>query len=915
MFAMRCEGPRMMINIKVDGKDYQVQSSMTILKACKQIGIDIPALCFLEGISQEGACSLCMVELKGAKTLARACITEATDNMEIFTDTPRVQQARRINLELILASHPLDCMTCDKDGDCLLQDLAYQIGIKRSRYISHDKIFGIEQKTPWDTNPFIQFDPDKCILCGRCVNACKNQSVLEAISFSKRGHRQDISTPFVIPLENTDCQFCAACTQACPVGALIEKPRVGKGKLKDLVPTDTICAYCGVGCNLTLYKDKNENLIMAKGIEREKINNGRLCVKGRFGYEYVNSNQRLTKPLIKKNGKFREVSWEEAVEYTAKRLSEIKQKYGHDSIGVLGSSRCTNEDNYAIQKFARAAIGTNNVDNCARLCHSSTVAGLGKAFGAGAATNSMQDICDSDAIFIIGSNMAETHPVIAQIVKGHHKKSKPKIIVCDPRYVGMAKVADIYIQHYPGTDVALLNGIMKLILDEGLEKKDFIGKFTEGFGEFKRTVQRYDIDKVSKITGVERKLIEQAAEIICHAKTMMTFFTMGITQHTTGVDNVLSIANLALLTGNIGKRGAGVMPLRGQANVQGACDLGALPNVFPGYQKVIDESIIKKFEKVWNAKLSNKTGLPVSLFAEESLKGNLKAVYIMGENPLMTEADINHARKGFESLEFLAIQNIFLSETAEIADVVFPAAAAYEKDGTFTNTDRTVQILRPARRMPEGAKFDWEIVCKVSTTMGYKMKYKDSSEIADEIAALTPSYGGIHHSRLQKEGLQWPCLNDEHPGTLFLYKDSSFKRQNNKGLFSAVEFKEANELPDKKYPFILTTGRILYHFHSGNETRRVKVLDKFVPRNYVEINPDDARKLRLKDEDIVKVSTRRGTITLSVRISERPKKGVIFIPFHFKEAAANILTNSALDPVSKIPEYKVCAAKIERFFT
>jgi len=902
-----------MLKCKIDGREYNFEEGATILSACISVGIDIPALCYLDGVSEEAACSLCVVEVKGARTLIRACVTKVVEGMEVFTDTERVKKARRLNLELILANHPLDCMTCDKDGDCQLQDLAYEFDIKKSKFLDPDKIVPKKQKTPWDTNPFIEFDPDKCVLCGRCINACSNQAVLETIGFANRGHRQKVCPPFSMPLEDTDCKFCAVCVQACPVAALIEKPRIGLGKLKDLIPTDTICAYCGVGCNMSIYKDKHDKLIMAKGIENRKINNGRLCVKGRYGHEYIDSADRLTSPLIKENGKFREATWAEAIRYTAKKLGEIKSKYSSDSIGVLGSSRCTNEDNYAIQKFARAVIGTNNVDNCARLCHSSTVAGLGMAFGAGAATNSIQDIEDSDLIFIIGSNMAETHPVIAQIVKGHMKKNSPTLIVCDPRYVGMAKSADLYIQHYPGTDVSLLNAIMKLIIENGNANEEFIKAHAEGFDEFKKIVEGYDVNEASKITGVDQEKIREAAGIIGSAKSMMIFFSMGITQHTTGVDNVLSVANLALLTGNIGRRGAGVMPLRGQANVQGACDLGALPNVYPGYQKVTDPAVKEKFQKAWGVELSDKIGLPVSEFAEESLKGSMKAVYIMGENPLMTEADLNRAKEGFEKLEFLAIQSIFLSETARIADVVFPAAAAYEKDGTFTNTDRTVQLLRPVKKKPEGSKEDWEIVCEVAQAMGYRMSYKGTREITEEIASLTPSYGGIHYERVMKEGIQWPCLDDKHPGTLFLHKDAVFKRPNGKGKFSGVEFKSAKELPDDEYPFILSTGRMLYHYHSGNETRRVRPLNKFVPRNYVEINPEDAKTLKIKNDDVVSVSTRRGSINVNAWISERPKKGVIFIPFHFKEAAANVLTNSALDPVSKIPEFKACAAKIEIF--
>jgi len=901
-----------LINVKIDGKDYQFPSGIKILDACKRVGIEIPTLCYLEGVSEEGSCGMCVVEVKGSKTLQRTCITEIAEGMEIATNSPIVYDARKMNLELALAHHPLDCMTCDADGDCELQDLAYQFEIKKSEFLDEKEAFEYLKETPWDSNPFIQFDPQKCILCRRCVNACENQAIVEAIGIALRDYKSTVSTPFNLPLEETNCQFCAACVQACPTGALVEKPRVGKGKIFQLEETDTICAYCGTGCEVTLYRDKKNDLVMTRGIEDSIVNKGSLCVKGRYGYEYVNSKDRLTKPLIKENDKFRETTWEEALEYTVKRLKEIKEKYGPDVIGVLGSSRCTNEDNYIVQKFARAVIGTNNVDNCARLCHASTIAGLGKALGAAAATNPIEDIKNADVMFVIGSNMTETHPVISQFVKENQKKRGAKLIVCDPRKTDLAKVSDIYIQHYPGTDVALLNGIMKIIIDKGLVNKEFVEAHTEGYEDFVKVISKYNLNTVSKITGVDKVLIEKAAEMYAKAPNATIFYTMGITQHSVGTDNVLSIANLALVTGHIGSEGNGINPLRGQANVQGACDMGALPDVYTGYQKVIDPVAREKFEKAWGVKLSEKPGLAVSEFGDAALSGELKAIFAMGENPLMTEPDINHVREGFEKLEFLAVQEIFLSETAELADVVFPAAAAYEKEGTFTNTERRVQLLRPARKKPVGTKFDWEIISHVATKLGYHMKYKNAAEIMDEIATLTPSYAGIHHYRLEKGGIQWPCPKDDHAGTKILHYGGTFKRQNGKALISPVEYIEAKELPDNEYPIILTTGRILFHYHSGNETRRVKVLDAFVPRNYVEINKEDAEKLNINHKDMVRVSTRRGSIELEARISEKPKKGVVFISFHFREASANVLTNAALDPIAKIPEYKVAACKIEK---
>ncbi|MEO1784643.1 formate dehydrogenase subunit alpha [Thermodesulfobium sp. 4217-1] len=902
-----------LLNVKIDGKPYQFHKGDTILKACKQVGLEIPTLCYLEGISEEGSCSLCVVEIKGIKTLQRACITEVAEGMEITTNSEAIHEARKINLELLLAHHPLDCMTCDKDSDCVLQDLAYQFGIKKSQFLDEKDTFSCPIETAWDTNLFIQFDPQKCILCRCCVGACENQAVVEAIGIAMRGYKSVVSTPFNLALEQTNCQFCGACVQACPTGALIEKPRIGKGKIFKFKKTETVCAYCGVGCNLALYKDKNNNLVMARAVENKDPNRGRLCVKGRYGYEYVNSFERLTKPLIKEDGIFREASWEEAIDYTANRLLEIKEKYGPDSIGVLGSARCTNEDNYIIQKFARAALGTNNIDHCARLCHSSTVTGLGKAFGAGAATNPISDIENADVMFIIGSNTTETHPVIAQFIKENKKKRGAKLIVCDPRNTDIAKYADTFIQHYPGTDVILLNAMMKIIVDQELTDKEFIANHTEGFERLLKILENFNIDDASKITGVDKKLIEEAAIVYAKGPNSMIFYTMGITQHHVGVDNVLSIANLALITGHIGKEGNGIDPLRGQSNVQGACDVGVLPDVYTGYQRVTDEFARKKFEDFWKVDLPKNTGYAVSQFGDLTLEGKLKAVYTMGENPMVTEADVRHVKESLGKLEFLAVQDIFLSETAEIADVVFPAKAAYEKSGTFTNTERRVQLLRPARNPSPSVKDDWKIVCEVATRMGYSMHYKDEEMIWNEIRELTPSLKGITYERLEENSLQWPCPDETHTGTKILHYNGNFKRPNGKALISGVEFHPPIEIPDDKYPFILTTGRMLFHYHSRNETRRVKVLENFVPENFVEINPEDAKELNLKNKDKVKIRTRRGEIVVKVKISTKPKRGVIFVSFHFSETNANILTINALDPEAKIPEYKACACAIEKF--
>lgn len=906
------------LKVKINEKEYTFPQGIKIIDACKKAGIFIPTLCYLEGVSEDGTCGICLVEIKGYKTLQRACITEIEEGMEIFTDSEKVKEIRRINLELILSIHPPFCITCDSDGDCLLQNLAYDYNISKSRFIErkfetfYKERISYKETNSWEVNPFIKFYPERCILCRRCVNACKNLAIVNVIGIVNRGYKTKITTPFEILLENTKCEFCGTCIEVCPTKALIEKTRIGKGKVFHFKKTETICAYCGVGCGLILYTDEKNNIIFAKGKKDSPVNKGRLCVKGRYGFEYVNSPERLKKPLIKENGEFKEVEWNKAINYVAKKLKEIKEKYGPNSIAFIGSSRCTNEDNYVLQKFARAVIGTNNIDNCARFCHAPSVVGLGKALGTGAATNPIEDINYTDVIFVIGSNMTEAHPVIGQIVKKHVKEKNAKLIVCDPRKIELAEYAHVYIQHYPGTDVALLNGIMKIIIDKGLINKKFIEENTKGFEELLKVVSKYDLELVSKITGVEGKLIEKAAEIYGKSENAMIFYTMGITQHTTGTDNVFSIANLALITGHIGRKGNGIMPLRGQANVQGACDMGALPNVLPGYQKIQDKEIIKKFEKEWNTKLPETPGYALSEYADLILQGKLKAIYSMGTNALVSAACVSKMENAFKKLEFFVCQEIFLSETARYAHVVLPAAAAYEKDGTFTNTERRVQLLRKAKEKPEGTKYDFEIICEIAKAMGYNMNYKNPKEIFEEIRKLVPSYAGINYERLEKEGIQWPCPFEDHPGEKLLHENGKFKTSDGKALIIPCDFIPQKELPDEEYPFILTTGRILYHYHTRNETRRVKAIESFVPENYIEISKEDAEKLGIKDGEYVSVISRRGWIDIKAKVSDRPKKGVVFISFHFEDTNANILTNPVLDPIAKIPEFKACAVRIEK---
>ena len=671
----------------------------------------------------------------------------------------------------------------------------------------------------------------------------------------------------------------------------------------------TTCPYCGAGCNFYLQVLDGE-LIGVLPCKSHTVSQGKLCIKGWNAGEFVISKERLSKPLIKRNGSFIEAAWDEALDTIAKKLKEYKE-IDPDSIAVLSSAKCTNEENYLMMKFARAVLGTNNVDHCARLCHASTVVGLVQSFGSGAMTNSIRELEDADCILITGSNTAEQHPLIARYIL-RAKEKGAKLIVVDPRAITLTQFADYHLRQRPGTDVAVFNGFMNVILANGLEDKKFIEERTEGFEELKETVKNYTPEYVEKITGIPKDELVAAATTYAKAEHASIVYSMGITQHTTGVDNVSSTANLAMLTGNVGKPSTGVNPLRGQNNVQGACDLGALPNVYSGYQPVTDEKIRAKFENAWKAKLPENPGLTVVEMMNEAAKGNVKSMYIMGENPMISDPDISHVREGLENLEFLAVQDIFLSETAQLADVVLPAASYAEKEGTFTSTERLVQMVRKATEPPGESKADWEIICDLAKAMGSKeFEYKSPAEIMDEIASLTPSYGGISYERLQKGGLAWPCPSKEHPGTPYLHKEK-FARANGKGKFWGIEFKEPAELPDEEYPFILTTGRIIFHFHTGTMTRKTDLLNKEVPTGYVEISRKDAEKLGIANEELVSVQTRRGKIEIKALITARVSEGVIFIPFHFAECAANVLTNPALDPKAKIPEFKVCAAKLQK---
>jgi len=705
-------------------------------------------------------------------------------------------------------------------------------------------------------------------------------------------------------LREVGCEFCGACVDSCPTGALADAATRGFAK-SDRVVT-TICPYCGVGCQLKL-EVKDEKIIASKPDPDGAANHGQACVKGRFGIaEFVHHSERLTVPLIRKNGELKESSWDEALELVAKKL----KSYSPQEVAVIASAKCTNEENYVMQKFARAVLGTNNVDHCARLCHAPSVAGLVQSFGSGAMTNSIDEAEGADCILAIGTNTSVSHPVIGLRIK-RAVQNGARLIVANPMKIDLCRFADIWLRLRPGTDVALLMGMMKVIVDEGLLDSSFIEQRCQDFDVFKDSLSNFDLGFVEQVTWVPSKDIAEAARIYATSKpATILFYTMGITQHSHGTDNVLATANLAMLTGNVGKPSTGVNPLRGQNNVQGACDMGSLPNVYPGYQAVSDPAIREKFQAAWGCELSPSPGLTLVEIFDAAYRKEIKAIYLIGENPTLSDPDAQHVQEALSRLDFFVAQDIFLSETAKLAHVVLPAASFAEKDGTFTNTERRVQRVRKVVEPIGDSRPDWWIVCQVAKKLDTKgFDYSDPSDIMEEIRNLTPSYGGINYRRLENGGLQWPCPSDDHPGTPILHTNI-FTR--GKGRFIPLKYVPSDEMPDEDYPLILTTGRSLYHFHTGTMTRKVSGLNIIEPEGVVEMSPQDASQLSIAQGDKVKVSSRRGEVITKAKVTEALPPGVVFMTFHFAESAANILTNPKLDPVSKIPELKVCAVKMEK---
>ncbi|WP_417638110.1 formate dehydrogenase subunit alpha [Enterococcus faecalis] len=893
------------VTLSIDNQEVTVSKGTTILEAAKGLGVEIPTLCHLKELAPDGSCRMCVVEVEGGRRggLTTACTAHCQEDMVVSTHSEKVADSRRFILDLLLSNHKLECFSCGKNGDCQLQQYALDYGIDATSFTEGKRMPCHQEDT---SNPFFSYDPEKCIMCRRCARVCQLRQGRDVLSIANRGFETKMMPSYGQAFDQSICESCGNCVSSCPTGALTAKDTKEYRKWEtQKIPTT--CPHCGTGCQMNLLV-KNNRLVGVEPLDGP-ANKNLLCVKGKFAsYKFVGSGDRLTEPLIKRNGIFEPASWEEALTLVSSKFNEIKAENGPDALAGFSCSRATNEDNYVFQKMVRAAFGTNNVDNCARVCHSASVHGLAQTLGSGAMTNPIADITeDVDMILLVGSNPEEAHPVIgAQIRQAIQRGTQ--VVVVDPRKINLVKDSALHLQVQAGTNVAFANGMMHVILKEGLADRHFIEERTEGFSDLEKMVADYTPEKVAEICHIHPEDLIQAARMYAKAEKAPIIYCLGVTEHSTGTEGVMSMSNLAMLVGKVGKPGCGVNPLRGQNNVQGACDMGCMPYDFPGYQKVNNPEVIDKFEKAWHVPLNRNTGLTSTKVLPAATAGNVKGFYIFGEDPIVTDPDTGHVRQALESLDFLVVQELFMTETAAYADVVLPGISYAEKDGTFTNTERRVQRVRKAVEPRGQAREDYEIFCEVMTRMGYPCAYESAKEIMKEISAVTPSFGGINYERLEKESLQWPCRSLTDPGTPIMHV-GSFAR--GKGLFKAIPYKQAQELPDEEYPYLMSTVRMLYHYNTRAMTGRTEGINQIANHSYIEINAVDAQALGIQEGDKVEVHSRRGKIETYAAVGNRVFPQEVFMTFHFPDGNVNEITNAVFDDIATIPEYKVCAVAIK----
>lgn len=866
----------------------------------------VPTLCDAPNLDPFGSCRVCSVDVAlvqngNAKAMA-SCHTPVLENSFIYPTSERIQKLRKNIIELVLTDHPLDCLTCEVNNNCELQSVAAQVGIRQVRYPDGKNHLS---RTKDLSHPYMTSDLSKCINCFRCVRACDEVQGQFVLSMSGRGFDAKIVKGSDQTFFESDCVSCGACAQACPTSAISDvfesKSIVAKEK------TRTVCTYCGVGCNLEVATINGKIKSIQAPYDAE-VNNGHTCLKGRFAFEFYDHKERLRTPLIKRNEKFEEASWEEAYDYIAKALNTVKEKYGADAIGGISSARCTNEENYLMQKFIRTVIGTNNIDSCARVCHSPTAIGLQRTFGTGAATNSVVDLKYTDAIMVIGANPTDGHPVTGAKMKQFAIKGKTTIVI-DPRKTELANYATYHLQLKPGTNVALLNMMLYYIIDEKLADIVFIDERTEGYEQLKSHVLAFDMNELETITGVEKELVRKAAMAYAKAPNAMSFHGLGVTEHSQGTFTVMLIADLAMITGNVGRRGVGVNPLRGQNNVQGAADMGCQPYQGAGYLDVTDPVFHQRYENFYGVKLPNYSGLKIPQMYDAAIEGKFKALWLMGEDNVQTDPNTNKVKKALNNLDLLVVQELFMTETAKLAHVILPATSFLEKSGTFTNGERRIQRVNKVVEPIQGTKQDGQIIIDIMNKMGASEPDYNPAYLLEEIAQIVPFFAGVKWSELGKNGKQWPVLSDGK-GTEILHTEE-FKL--GKGKFQTATWQESMELQEnqKEFPYILTTNRELEHYNCGAQTRRTGNAT-ILPTDSLLINPEDAAANGIADGDMVCIESARGKIDVKAKITLEVKPGILSSTFHFPEVNMNILTSSITDSDALCPEYKVCAVRIRK---
>ncbi|MGP9814383.1 formate dehydrogenase subunit alpha [Rhodopseudomonas sp. NSM] len=899
-----------MVTLTIDGRSVSVPEGTSIMRAAMEIGTAIPKLCATDMVDAFGSCRLCLVEIDGRSGTPSSCTTPVADGLVVKTQTERLKQIRKGVMELYISDHPLDCLTCSANGDCELQDMAGAVGLRDVRY----GYSGEKHPNPGldESNPYFTYDPSKCIVCSRCVRACEEVQGTFALTIAGRGFGSSVSPGMQESFLGSECVSCGACVQACPTATLNEKSVIEIGTPERSVVTT--CAYCGVGCTFKA-EMRGEEVVRMVPYKDGKANRGHSCVKGRFAWGYTNHKERILNPMIraKISDPWREVSWDEAFTYAASELKRIQAKYGRDSIGGITSSRCTNEETFLVQKLIRAGFGNNNVDTCARVCHSPTGYGLSTAFGTSAGTQDFDSVEHTDVVMIIGANPTDGHPVFASRLKKRLRQGA-KLIVVDPRRIDLVRSAHVEAaQHLPlkpGTNVAVLTALAHVIVTEGLTHEAFVRERCD-WSEYEHWAafvsdQRNSPEATAAMTGVDPQALREAARLFATGGNGAIYYGLGVTEHSQGSTTVMAIANLAMATGNLGRPGVGVNPLRGQNNVQGACDMGSFPHELPGYRHISTDAVRESFEALWGVTLNNEPGLRIPNMLDAAVDGSFKALYVQGEDILQSDPNTRHVAAGLEAMECVIVHDLFLNETANYAHIFLPGSTFLEKNGTFTNAERRIQRVRKVMTPRNGLE-DWEVTLRLAEAMGFKMSYEHPSQIMDEIAALTPTFAGVSYARLDELGsIQWPCNAKAPDGTPVMHIDAFVR---GKGKFVITEYVATDERTGPRFPLLLTTGRILSQYNVGAQTRRT-ANTVWHDEDRLEIHPHDAEQRGVRDGDWVRLASRAGETTLRALITDRVAPGVVYTTFHHPDTQANVVTTDYSDWATNCPEYKVTAVQV-----